>query len=244
MKFEDSRNQMGIILSAALDSFDDDFVGLVKNPCGAMRAFRDTVTNSDSPILFKNYVASMVRNLRGLLGHPRVSEKSRFQLQRCIELAGSIINELEIDLAKQLSAVHLQPNTEPLPKDGRTLDPKTLAIARAIIEVLTNYHLFQEEHFSKIDWVSLNHPTPGCDEWKPRSETFLRQLPIDGDSSVFRVGGYSGNVLMQWSDVLDSYSVNDLDWFNDEYVLPADASWLVFFFHHDVLTIGKRKVYQ
>ena len=36
MNFEDARNQMGIVLSAALDSFDVDFVGLTKSPCGAI----------------------------------------------------------------------------------------------------------------------------------------------------------------------------------------------------------------
>lgn len=199
------------------------------------------MTNSDSPILFTNYVTSTVRNLRGLLGHPRVSEKSRSQLHHCIELAGRITNELEIDMARQLPAFHLPSIMEPLPKDGRTLDPITLAIARAIIEFLTNRHLFREEQFSKIDRVSMYQLASGGEEWKERSETFLRGLPIDGVSKVYRVGGFFENVLMQWSDVLDNYSTSDRDWFSDEYILSSDASWLLFFFHHDVLTFGIRK---
>lgn len=94
-------------------------------------------------------LTSMLRNPRGLLRHSRVSEQSRFQLQRCIELAGRITNELEIDLATWLSAVHLQSNTEPLPKEGIKLEPRTSDIARAVIEVLTDRHLIREQGVSR-----------------------------------------------------------------------------------------------
>jgi len=112
-------------------------------------------------------------------------------------LAERIWIELEIDLARQISTDRLRLGNAPIPKNGIKLDPKSLAIASAIIEVLTNGYSFREECFSEIDCIQARKDSSKPEDWKPRSEKFLLGLPVHGEILVLRVGGGYECVLMQ-----------------------------------------------
>jgi hypothetical protein len=110
------------------------------------------------------------------------------------------------------------------------------------MKVFTNGYSFREKNFSEVDCIQAREDSSKPEEWKPRSESFLLELPIDRESVVLRVGVGYDSILMRWSDVIASYSVYECDWFNDENVLPAYASLLLFFFHDDALIFGKRRL--
>jgi hypothetical protein len=242
MKLEEAKIRLGQSLADAANSLGLDFSGQPKNPSGALIKYRDTVLESDSPILFKNYISEFVNNLRGMNKLDRSSERSRVLLQGCIALAGQISEQLDVDLATQLGCNQLKTKEPSNTSQGMNLDPKTFAIARAVIGVLTDKHLFRKELFSTIEEASMMPSSEEGMNWKLRSESFLRQLPIDRECEVLRVAGSHDSVRYRWSDVIDSYVANDREWFNDEFVIPTDASWLLFFFHHDILTFGVRTV--
>lgn len=247
MDFPTAKTTFLSFLEKAIHATKVDIGHRPRNPCDAMLGFRKRVEATTTPLDFKNYVIDIGHRLRGIVRDADLSDDASGLHADCIAYSEKIQSELQIVLADQiqirdsdyLSDIDGANYPDLWPEDlhmkCRLLSPAVSETVKAVFgELLTEGNL-DPSKFSSVSQVSSWGGYEDTQTWEDACQAFLEQLPNDADLEV--IGWIGGDIVAtKWSQVLQ----NQASLYSDCLILPTDAKWLLFFFHHDALVYGVR----
>jgi len=237
MEFLHARAQLSSALDAVVSAAELSFSDQARSPCRFLRCFLDEIKDVPVPILLKSRAIAKKENVRGLKSHPKITPSLQDLLDTCWITIDKIETDLSIDFCKQLEFLDVTPEKtlaveEPLP----SLIEETV---KAIINLLTDENPYlNPKYFSAVnEIISWSDRFSTQDEWQSACDEFMSKLSIGESTQVFVWNDDNQLVVQNWSEILELQHGDEL--FNDEHVMPIDASWLLFFWHENVLTYGQ-----
>ena len=212
--------------------------------CKAISKYHLEFNSVNVPILFQHLTIERARNLEGILKDKTLNESSSKAIENVLECLQNVGDEIVVAIEKQIDidracggASERKISKEIGIEKYTILSPEVADTTKAIVDSLTSLGNLSEESFDPLVRLSKQDFEARSGEWLKACHELLKELPVQHDSEII---GWIGSdvVSTTWSEVLKYLG----KLFEDEYFLPADASWLLFFFHHDSLECGKRKL--